>query len=106
MSLARSADKSTLADDRGFGQKWLGLIAQGRMVDETGSVGSAGRGKRHAGDTNSYAFCHPATVDRGYAARSGGLGAALGLRIKHIMERGELVPDDVVIAVIADRIDH
>src|SRR6266404_8558029 len=33
-------------------------------------------------------------------------GAALGLRIKHIMERGELVPDDVVIAVIADRIDH
>jgi len=33
-------------------------------------------------------------------------GAALGLRIKHIMERGELVPDDIVIAVIADRIDH
>src|SRR6266404_8122271 len=33
-------------------------------------------------------------------------GAALGLRIKHIMERGELVPDDIVIAVISDRIDH
>ncbi len=30
----------------------------------------------------------------------------LGLRAKHIMDRGELVPDDVVIAVVADRIDH
>ena len=33
-------------------------------------------------------------------------GTPLGLRAKHIMERGELVPDDVVIAVVADRIDH
>jgi adenylate kinase len=33
-------------------------------------------------------------------------GTALGLRAKHIMDRGELVPDEVVIAVVADRIDH
>jgi len=33
-------------------------------------------------------------------------GSALGARVKDIMERGELVPDDVVIAVIADRMDH
>ena len=33
-------------------------------------------------------------------------GAVLGARVKDIMERGELVPDDVVIAVIADRMDH
>jgi adenylate kinase len=33
-------------------------------------------------------------------------GTPLGLRIKHIMDRGELVPDEVVIAVVADRIDH
>jgi adenylate kinase len=33
-------------------------------------------------------------------------GSALGPRVKDIMERGELVPDDVVIAVIADRMDH
>jgi adenylate kinase len=31
---------------------------------------------------------------------------ASGLRVKHIMDRGELVPDDVVISVIASRIDH
>ena len=33
-------------------------------------------------------------------------GSALGTRVKDIMERGELVPDDVVIAVVADRMDH
>ena len=33
-------------------------------------------------------------------------GTASGLRVKHIMDRGELVPDDVVVSVIANRIDH
>jgi adenylate kinase len=33
-------------------------------------------------------------------------GTPLGLRAKHIMERGELVPDEIVIAIVADRIDH
>src|SRR6478752_7066661 len=33
-------------------------------------------------------------------------GTDAGLRVKHIMDRGELVPDDVVVWVIANRIDH
>src|SRR6516164_8279161 len=33
-------------------------------------------------------------------------GTPLGLRAKHVMDRGELVPDEVVIAIVADRIDH
>ena len=33
-------------------------------------------------------------------------GTPLGLRAKHVMDRGELVPDELVIAVVADRIDH
>jgi adenylate kinase len=33
-------------------------------------------------------------------------GTPLGLRTKHVMDRGELVPDEVVIAVAADQIDH
>ena len=33
-------------------------------------------------------------------------GTASGLRVKHIMDRGELVPDDVVVSVVASRIDH
>ncbi len=30
----------------------------------------------------------------------------LGLAVKHIMDCGELVPDDVVVAIVANRIDH
>jgi len=33
-------------------------------------------------------------------------GTPVGLRAKSIMERGELVPDEVVIAIVADRIDQ
>jgi adenylate kinase len=33
-------------------------------------------------------------------------GTAIGQRAKDIMERGELVPDDVVVAIVADRIDQ
>jgi adenylate kinase len=32
--------------------------------------------------------------------------SALGVRVRDIMERGDLVPDDIVIAVVADRMDH
>ena len=31
-------------------------------------------------------------------------GTASGLRVKHIMDRGELVPDDLMIAIIRDRL--
>jgi adenylate kinase len=33
-------------------------------------------------------------------------GSAVGLRAKSIMEAGQLVPDEVVVAIIADRIDQ
>ena len=33
-------------------------------------------------------------------------GTPVGLRAKNIMDRGELVPDDVVVAIIAERIDR
>ncbi|HZQ11308.1 MAG TPA: adenylate kinase [Pseudolabrys sp.] len=33
-------------------------------------------------------------------------GTPVGLKAKSIMDRGELVPDDVVVAIIADRIDQ
>jgi adenylate kinase len=32
-------------------------------------------------------------------------GSALGLKVKHVMERGELVSDDLVVALIPERID-
>jgi adenylate kinase len=33
-------------------------------------------------------------------------GTAVGLRAKSIMDRGELVPDEVVVAIVAERIDQ
>ncbi|MGP0088564.1 MAG: adenylate kinase [Xanthobacteraceae bacterium] len=33
-------------------------------------------------------------------------GTPIGLRAKDLMARGELVPDDVVVAIVADRIDQ
>ena len=33
-------------------------------------------------------------------------GTPVGLRAKDIMARGELVPDDVVVAIVSDRIDQ
>src|SRR4051794_35753040 len=33
-------------------------------------------------------------------------GAAVGLRAKEIMARGELVPDDVVVQLVAERLDQ
>jgi adenylate kinase len=33
-------------------------------------------------------------------------GTAVGLKAKDIMARGELVPDDVVVAIVSDRIDQ
>src|SRR4029450_7917975 len=33
-------------------------------------------------------------------------GTPLGLRAKDIMARGELVPDDMVVAIVSDRIDE
>src|SRR5437588_4636315 len=34
------------------------------------------------------------------------VGAAVGLRAKEIMARGELVPDDVVVQLVAERLDQ
>ncbi len=33
-------------------------------------------------------------------------GTPLGLRVKDIMHRGELVPDDIVVSIVADRIEQ
>ena len=33
-------------------------------------------------------------------------GTPVGLKAKDIMDRGELVPDDIVVAIVADRIDE
>jgi adenylate kinase len=71
------------------------------IVDETGSVGAARGGKGHPGDENRQQLSTGDMLRDAVASCS-----SSGLRAKHIMDRGELVPDDVVVSVVANRIDH
>jgi adenylate kinase len=64
----------------------------------------AGKGTQAARIAKRFSIPHLSTGDMLREAVAS--GTPLGLRAKHIMDRGELVPDEVVIAVVADRIDH
>ena len=62
----------------------------------------AGKGTQAQRLVSKYGIVHLSTGDMLRAAVAA--GTPVGQRAKAIMERGELVPDDVVIAIIADRI--
>lgn len=64
----------------------------------------AGKGTQAARITGRFAIPQLSTGDMLREAVAS--GSALGAQVKDIMERGYLVPDDVVIAVVADRMDH
>jgi adenylate kinase len=64
----------------------------------------AGKGTQATRIARRFSIPHLSTGDMLREAVAS--GTPLGLRAKHIMARGELVPDEVVIAVVADRIDH
>ncbi|MGC1669445.1 MAG: adenylate kinase [Pseudolabrys sp.] len=64
----------------------------------------AGKGTQAQGLIAKHGIVQLSTGDMLRAAVAA--GTPVGLRAKSIMERGELVPDDVVVAIIADRIDQ
>ncbi|HVV62860.1 MAG TPA: adenylate kinase [Pseudolabrys sp.] len=64
----------------------------------------AGKGTQAQRLVKKHGILHLSTGDMLRAAVAA--GTPVGLRAKDIMARGELVPDDVVIAIIADRIDQ
>ncbi len=64
----------------------------------------AGKGTQAQCLVSKYRIVQLSTGDMLRAAVAG--GTPIGLRAKAIMERGELVPDEVVVAIIADRIDQ
>jgi adenylate kinase len=64
----------------------------------------AGKGTQATRMAKRFAIPHLSTGDMLREAAAS--GSALGAGVKDIMERGDLVPDDVVIAVVADRMDH
>jgi adenylate kinase len=62
----------------------------------------AGKGTQAQRLVSKHGIVHLSTGDMLRAAVAA--GTAVGLRAKNIMDRGELVPDDVVVAIIAERI--
>ncbi len=75
----------------------------GRAVIFLGPPG-AGKGTQARQIAESYGVAHLSTGDmfREHVSR----GTPLGLRAKPIMERGELVPDDLVLSMVEDRISR
>ena len=75
----------------------------GRAVIFLGPPG-AGKGTQARQIAESYSVPHLSTGDmfREHVSR----GTPLGLRAKPIMERGELVPDDLVLSMVQDRISR
>src|SRR5438105_7849144 len=75
----------------------------GRAVIFLGPPG-AGKGTQARRIAENYSVPHLSTGDmfREHVSR----GTAMGLRAKPIMERGELVPDDLVLSMVEERISR
>ena len=64
----------------------------------------AGKGTQSQRLVGKYGIVHLSTGEMLRAAAAA--GTPLGLRAKSLMDRGNLVPDDVVVETVADRIDQ
>src|ERR1051325_8230731 len=64
----------------------------------------AGKGTQAKELVSKYGIVHPSTGEMRRAAVAA--GTPIGLKAKDIMARGALVPDEVVVAIVADRIDQ
>ena len=69
-------------------------------------LGPPGAGKGTQATRIVDRFCIPQLSTGDMLREAVASGTTSGLRVKHIMDRGELVPDDVVVSVVASRIDH
>src|SRR4030095_3041189 len=69
-------------------------------------LGPPGAGKGTQATRIVDRFCIPQLSTGDMLREAVASGTVAGLRVKHVMDRGELVPDDVVVSVIANRIDH
>ena len=82
------------------------MVVQGSIVMRLVLLGPPGAGKGTQATRMAKRFAIPQLSTGDMLRDAVASGSALGARVKDIMERGDLVPDDVVIAVVADRMDH
>ena len=98
-----SVTLDTVAQIQGhlIAQQYEGLIKksklQGKRGDEAVLLGPPGAGKGTQARPRREAR-HRATFHRRYAAAAVAAGTPIGLQAKDVMARGELVPDDLVVA--------
>jgi adenylate kinase len=69
-------------------------------------LGPPGAGKGTQAKRIVACFCIPQLSTGAMLREAAAEGSTSGLRAKQLMDRGELVPDDVVVSVVASRIDH
>jgi len=69
-------------------------------------LGPPGAGKGTQATRIVDRFCIPQLSTGDMLREAVASGTASGLRVKNLMDLGELVPDDVVVSVVANRIDH
>ena len=102
-------DTSTLADPAVVDdliRESVAQVVKGSMVMRLVLLGPPGAGKGTQATRIAKRFAVPQLSTGDMLREAVASGSPFGARVKHIMERGDLVPDDVVIAVVADRIDH
>ena len=102
----------TVAQVQGYllAHQYEGLIKRSKLRgrgDEGCAARPAGGRQGHAGERRwfeRYGIVQLSTGDMLRAAVAA--GTPIGLKAKDIMARGELVPDEVVVAIVSDRIDQ
>jgi hypothetical protein len=99
----------TVAQVQGFllAHQYEGLIKRSKLrgagdEDCVARPAGAGKGTQAKELVSKYGIVQLST--RRHAACGVAAGTPIGLKAKDIMARGALVPDDVVVAIVADRI--
>ena len=82
-----------------------GVSAMALNLIMLGPAGRRERARRPSGSRSARG--HPEDLDRRHPARGGARpGTEIGLRAKAIMDRGELVSDDVMIGIVRERLER